>query len=268
MLDELAKRWQIEWGPLIQRGSMSVVIRCCADGRKAVLKISPERTRIAHEAAALASWNTAHVPDVVAVDERVGALLIDAVEPGTPLADSTTDPSVERLVALLTALHDGVCDPSYPPVSDRIEYLFEASTKLYEFKPELVELISPELYERGRALALRLASDAAPSVLLHGDLTPVNVLDGGSARGLVAIDPAPCFGDPAFDAVDLVFWRAKDAETIAARAEQLAPPIGSHPRRLFDWCVAFAGMAALEIAERPGGSHAQVEGLVALAARI
>jgi hypothetical protein len=32
-------------------------------------------------------------------------------------------------------------------------------------------------------------------------------------------------GDPAFDAIDLVFWRAPDADTIAARAEQLAPAI-------------------------------------------
>ena len=56
-------------------------------------------------------------------------------------------------------------------------------------------------------------------MLLHGDLTPVNVLDGGVERGLVAIDPAPCVGDPAFDAIDLVLWRADDAATIATRAE-------------------------------------------------
>ena len=37
--------------------------------------------------------------------------------------------------------------------------------KLYEFKPDLVELISPELYERSRELALRLAADAPAAVL-------------------------------------------------------------------------------------------------------
>jgi streptomycin 6-kinase len=31
-------------------------------------------------------------------------------------------------------------------------------------------------------------------------LTPSSILDGGAERGLVAIDPAPCLGDPAFDA--------------------------------------------------------------------
>jgi hypothetical protein len=74
-------------------------------------------------------------------------------------------------------------------------------------------------------------------------------------------------GDPAFEAIDLVLWRAADVETISVRAEQLAPAIGADAGRLLDWCAAFAGMVALEIAEAPGGSGEQVDFLVALAAR-
>jgi streptomycin 6-kinase len=269
VLSDLAERWDLEWGPLIQRGSMSVVIRCRAAKRvSAVLKVSPERIRLAHEASALAKWRTAHVPTVLAVDESVGGLLIEAVEPGTPLVESATYPSSERLVALMTSLHDdGDPDPAYQPVADRVAYLFESGKKPYERKPELVELIPPALYGRGRRLALRLAAETSSPVLLHGDLTPVNVLDGGDVRGLVAIDPAPCLGDPAFDAIDLVLWRAEDAAAIAARAEQLAPAIGADAGRLLEWCAAFAAMAALEIGEAPGSSRAEVEPLVALASR-
>jgi len=268
VLSDLAEHWDIEWGTLIQRGSMSVVIRCRADGRQAVLKASPERERVAHEAAALARWKTVHVPAVLAVDESVGALLIEAIEPGTPLVESAAYPRLESLVALLTSLHeDGVPDPLYRPVADHIAYLFDSGRKNYERRPDLAELIPPELYARGRQLAMRLAADGAPTVLLHGDLTPVNVLDGGAERGLVAIDPAPCLGDPAFDAIDLVFWRAEDAETIAVRAEQLAPAVGADGTRLLDWCAAFAGMVALEIAEASDSAHKQVESLVALASR-
>ena len=269
VLADLAERWDIEWGTLIQRGSMSVVVRCrTADGRPAVLKASPERERVAHEAAALAGWETIHVPAVLAVDESVGALLIEAVEPGTPLVETAAYPPLESLVALLTSLHeDGVSDPCYRPVADRIAYLFGSGMKNYERRPDLAELIPHELYARGRQLAMRLATDAAPTVLLHGDLTAVNVLDGGAERGLVAIDPVPCLGDPAFDAIDLVFWRAEDVETIAGRTEQLAPAIGADAGRLLDWCVAFAGMVALEIAEASDSGHGQVESLVALASR-
>jgi streptomycin 6-kinase len=250
VLADLATRWKLEWGTLIQRGSMSVVIRCCADGRPSVLKVSPERTRIASEAAALASWRTSHVPVVLAADDSVGALLVEAVEPGTPLSESTAYPSLDRLASLITSLHrDARPDASYPPVADHITYLFDSGLKNYERRPDLLEVIPLELYERGRRLALRLAAADSQPVLLHGDLTAVNVLDGGPERGLVAIDPAPCRGDPAFDAVDLVFWRADTAEMIAARAAELAPAIGADSSRLLDWCIAFAGMVALELAE-------------------
>ena len=270
VLADLAERWDIEWGTLIQRGSMSVVVRCrTADGRPAVLKASPECERAAREAAALASWKTSHVPAVLAVDESAGALLIEAIEPGAPLVESAAYPSLESLVALLTSLHDdGVPDPVYRPVADHIAYLFDSGTKNYERKPELAELITPELYARGRQFAMRLAADAARTVLLHGDLTPVNVLDGGEERGLVAIDPAPCLGDPAFDAIDLLLWRADDVETIAARAEQLAPAIGAEVGRLVDWCAAFAGMIALEMAEAADSPRERVETFVALASRV
>ena len=85
VLSDLAERWAVEFESLIQRGSMSVVIRCrTADGRPAVLKVTPDRPRLASEAAALARWHTVHVPTVLAVDESVGALLIEASDPRLP----------------------------------------------------------------------------------------------------------------------------------------------------------------------------------------
>jgi streptomycin 6-kinase len=84
-LGALAERWRVEWGPIIPRGTMSVVIRCVSDGRPAVLKVSPDRLRLANEAAALSRWMTVHTPSVLAVDQSVGALLLEAIEPGTPL---------------------------------------------------------------------------------------------------------------------------------------------------------------------------------------
>jgi streptomycin 6-kinase len=190
-----------------------------ADGRPAVLKATPDRTRLAVEAAALQSWNTAHTPAVIALDESIAALLIEAIEPGTPLVVSSAHPAAEDVAELMSALHEtGVADRSWPTVADRIDHLFDSSVKLYEWHPELVE--------RGRRLAMRLAQDDLPTVLLHGDLTPTNILDGGAERGLVAIDPAPCLGDAAFDAVDLILWEADDLATIETRAEQLAGASG------------------------------------------
>jgi streptomycin 6-kinase len=266
-LDALRDRWQIKFGPVFPQGSMSVVIRCrLPDGRAAVLKVSPDRARLANEAAALATWATGPVPSVVAVDERLGALLIEAIEPGTPLTEVATVPAPATVAELLNALHDtGATDRPFPPLSQRIAHLFDSGATLYDHHPELIVPIPPELYERGRRLANRLAGDAAPPRLLHGDLTPRNILDGGDTRGLVAIDPAPCFGDAAFDAVDLVFWRATDTETIAARAQEMAPAIGSTGTRVLDWCRAFAAMVALELAASSTASEPGVGALLTLA---
>jgi len=106
VLAGLAKRWHLVFESLIQRGTVSVVIRCrTADARSAVLKISPDRRRIADEARALARWHTAHVPDVLAVDESHGALLIEAIEAGTALVESGAYPCLETLGQLVQALH-------------------------------------------------------------------------------------------------------------------------------------------------------------------
>ena len=147
-----------------------------------------------------------------------------------------------------------------------MRYLFDASVKLYHRHPHVEAVVPPDLYERGRALATRLARHDLPTVLLHGDLTPSNVLDGGAERCLVAIDPAPCLGDAAFDAVDLILWQADDLETIQARAERLAAATGMEARRLLAWCAAFAGMSALEMASQ-GAPGARIEALLRLASQ-
>jgi hypothetical protein len=64
-----------------------------------------------------------------------------------------------------------------------------------------------------------------------------------------------------------VLWRTNDLGEIEARAAELAPSIGADAGRLLDWCAAFAGMTALELAEAPGSTPEDVKPFVALAAR-
>jgi streptomycin 6-kinase len=269
VLTALAGRWQFELGSPIPRGSVSAVFWCrMADGRRAVLKASPDRARLAFEAAALGAWHTVHTPAVIAHDEQLGALLIEAVEPGTPLVAASVYPATDSVAELLSSLHDsGIPDRSYPPVGQRAAYLFSSSATLYERHRELTALIPPALYERGQRLAARLARRDCPVVLLHGDLTPSNILDGGVRRGLVAVDPAPCLGDATFDAVDLILWQAEDLRTIQTRTERLAAATGMDAERYFGWCVAFAAMSALELASRGSGPSPGIEALLQLASQ-
>ena len=181
LLTDLAKRWHLELGQPIPRGTASAVFHCrSTDGRRAVLKASPDRSRLRVEAAALTAWHTVHSPAVIAFDDQLGALLLEAIEPGTPLIVSMAYPALESVAGLLAALHGQlVPEGSYPSVAQRVDDLFRFSTKLYERVPQLTDLIPSELYERGHVLATRLAQHHVEIVLLHGDLTPRNILDGG-----------------------------------------------------------------------------------------
>lgn len=233
-----------------------------------MLKVSPDHPRLAAEAAALEAWRTVHSPGVIAFDPQAGALLLEAIQPGTPLIVSMAYPAFERVAGLLGALHgQSVRGGSYPEVAQRVADLFRSSTKLYDRDQRLTSLIPYELYERGHALATRLAESSVGTVLLHGDLTPRNILDGGTERGLVAIDPTPCRGDPAFDAVDLILWQADDLKTIRARTEVVGAAIGVDAGRLHAWCCAFAGMVALELASEGDFPGARIEALRRLASQ-
>ena len=270
LLAAVADQWDLALGAPIPRGRTSVVVRCrLADGRRGVLKVSPDRGRLAFEASALGDWRSRQVPDVLAVDEYLGALLLEAIEPGEPLSESVAYPPIGAVGHLLHDLHaSGIPRTFYPGVDHRVRQLFDNSLKLYSWHPYLREVVPVELYERGRALGLRLAqSTDTPMVLLHGDLTPNNIVDGGPDRGLVALDPCPCVGDAAFDAVDLLLWNLNDQQTVHLRAEQLAATTGAQPARLLGWCTAFAAMVALELASESDGSSERVHALAELATR-
>ena len=73
----LRERWRLDLDSVIPQGSMSVVIRCrTLQGQRAVLKISPDRERVAKEIAGLAHWSTTHVPTVLRADPSLGVLLM------------------------------------------------------------------------------------------------------------------------------------------------------------------------------------------------
>jgi streptomycin 6-kinase len=262
---ELSRRWELAVDEPVGRGNTSLVLRCRrADGRAAMLKLSPAAALAAAEAASLRLWApSGRVPALWGHDAERGALLIEAIAAEAPLAAGGRDVPPAEIGGLIADLHRAtVPSPGDGLVSlaDRVEFIFAHWTERSRGLPD----VPPQRLRSGRALADRLLADRLDPALLHGDLHPGNVLDGGSARGLVAIDPRPCIGEAAFDVVDWVFWPA-DPGRWEARAHELAAALGLESGRLWAWCSALASVLAAARATR-GEVGGELEALLAIAA--
>jgi streptomycin 6-kinase len=200
-------------------------------------------------------------------DAAQGALLLEAIPGETSLAERRTAAELDDLANLIGELHRGrpplVAD-GWATLAARVEFIFEHWIARHGRRGEVVTRAVPvDRLRQGHELARGLAADARERVLLHGDLHPGNVLDGGAVRGLVAIDPRPCVGDAAVDAVDWVFWAVDDPGAWEPRSRDLAVALGLDHKRLWAWCAAFAAMLAASRAAQ-GASAEQVAALLAL----
>jgi streptomycin 6-kinase len=207
---DLAVRWGLVLGEPVGRGNTSLVLRATRDGVPVILKLAVEPGLGRIEARALRSWApSGRVPTVLADDESSGALLLEALPDVAPAAVTVHD-----VAGLIGDLHRAGDPAGFPPLSERVAFIFGTGP--------------------GHELARRLAAEPVEAVLLHGDLHPANVLDAGR---LVAIDPRPGVGDPAFDAVDWVDRAGLDVDDLGAA-------LAVDPARIRAWSAAFADWAA------------------------
>jgi streptomycin 6-kinase len=258
---EIAGRWGLTLGDRYAYGASSVVLYCGrAGGGGGALKLSPDPRFLADQAAMLELFApSGRVPAVLAVDAPAGAVLLELIEPGTSADELPQPPSARAWGDLIRGLHDAATVPAGFPRDLRgrcDEFFARIGRRLAE--PAIAERVRPADLDRA-ARRYRLLLDSAPSrVLLHGDLHLGNVLDGGPARGLVAIDPRACAGDPCFDAVDYALDGAGD-DGVGTRCAALAPAAGLAPDRLYAWCRAVAPIIAINRIGDPGRQQAVAE---------
>lgn len=242
LADDLAGRWRLTLASAWPNGGTSVVFPCeSAAGEQRVLKLTPDPEIAAGEAVALTAWHACpHTVPLHAADPGRGALLLERVRPGTRLADERDPYPIEEIVPLLQDLCQPVPDLELPALKDRADFLLDLTSQRLEQYPAAAEHVPPGLVEASRERASGLAG-SGPRMLIHGDLHPGNVLRGAPGRGLVAIDPRPCLGDPAFDAIDWVLADGGDGPEVRQRAERLASRVtGLDPDRVWAWCRAMA----------------------------
>ena len=145
---------------------------------------------------------------MLAADETRGAILLEPIGDGTPLVRAERTPPVDEVADLLGALRSAAPPPgeNLEPLALRVRFVLEHWIGRRERDPRMRAAVAEDAIPASVERAVALARDAGETVLLHGDLHPGNVLEGGRQRGLTAIDPRPCAGDPAYDAADWVLY--------------------------------------------------------------
>jgi streptomycin 6-kinase len=261
----LAGRWGLALGEAFAGGAYAVAFRCrWPDGTPAVLKLSPDRAQLTEQARMLRVFApSGRVPAVLATDADLGAMVMEEIRPGTEAGPLSSASVPGRWAELLAALHVVTPPDGWPgDLRGRCEEAFDrVGRKLSD--PAVGERIGQATWRRAIRGCEKLLDLQASSVLLHGDLHLGNALDGGPSRGLVAIDPKACIGDPCFDAVHYVVAGAGH-EDVEARCQLVATACGLDGDRLFAWSRVVAPARAV-IYLVDDGPSAQVDELLALA---
>lgn len=240
-LATLASEWELKIGEPFTTGFSAVVVSCTGPMGDAVVKLEPEAYALAEEAAMLRQFApSGRVPAVLATAK--GALLLEAVRPGTPVKLlPEAPPSPTDWALLLNALHSAG-DPASAPreLPDWLELLYASAARAGASITELAE---------SRKIAEELLAAPLDRVLLHGDLNFGNVMVSED-RGLVAKNPTACAGERCFDAADYALegW---DRAEIVRRRDELARAADLDLDRLDAWCRVLAPLGAPHLISPP-----------------
>ena len=243
------RRWGLDLDEALSGGTSRVYLGPQDGARPVVLKLTPDRSIAESEAIALRAWaRTPHVVDLLESDPEAGALLLERVAPGTEAAARPGLPPLEDFAELLAGLRD---------VDERDVATLRSSAEGVEFiygliarrarDPYVSRFVPPDLVARGHALARELTASTGDYGLVHGDLHLLNILDGGPARGLVAIDPRSSYGDRTWDAIDIALARVTSADELDDRISRITALVpGLNAGRLRQWCQATAVITVVQ----------------------
>jgi streptomycin 6-kinase len=243
-LSECAERWQLVIEERLSGGLVAHVFGCTTrSGEQVVLKLNPPSAAehagsTEQQAAALRAWAGRGAIELLDVALDLDAFLTRRAVPGTSLEGNDED-AIPRLAEILGALFD-----TPTPAVDFAPLVQVADAYLANKMAIDVDSRVPAfLLEAARTSARTLALSSSRQVLLHGDVMDKNLLlDHGR---LVAIDPAPCVGDPH---ADIGFWAATRSPVsgLENRVAGITGKLGLDRERALRWAAVYAVGEACE----------------------
>jgi streptomycin 6-kinase len=243
------RRWSLAALPPFPRLSYNYVAPAVlADGRETVLKVGYPSPELMCEMEALRLYEGHGIVQLLHADREQGAMLLERLKPGTPLASIEDDEEATSIAA-------GVMRQLWRPVP--AEHQFPTVAKWASGLGRLRERFGgttgpfpKSLVEEAETLFTELISSMDEEVLLHGDLHHENIV-AAERQPWLALDPKGLVGEPAYEVGALLrnqlpepLVQPEASRTLARRVDQLAEELGLDRERLISWGLAQAVLSA------------------------
>ncbi len=242
------QRWSIRVGPPFNLTYNYVAPAVRADGRRVVFKAGVADGALTDEMLTLQFWAGRGATELLDCDPAMGVMLLERLDPGTPLVTLADDEAATRIFAQVSS------QIALPPPSehsfDSINDWAAGLSRLRKHYQGGTGPLSKPLVERAEVLFSDLLASQAPPVLLHGDLHHWNILAAGRQPWL-AIDPKGIIGEPCYEVgawlrnpLPGLFEKPEPERLLARRIDILTEMLGYDRQHILGWGLAQAVLSA------------------------
>lgn len=257
ILDEISKNWSLRVKNHFPNLSYNFVADCvCADENEAVLKIGlpEENPEIFDEAEFLKTAKGKGAVEILNLDEKRGAMLLEKLKPGKHLKEIFFDEKPKAIEAAIDVMRKLWRKPPVNHSFRRLENWFAGLDRAERTR------FPREYAEKARETFRRLHS-SSDALLLHGDLHHENILSA-QRESFLAIDPKGIVGDSGYEiAVFLnnhALWLSSDEteenvnEKLKNAVARFSESFSIKPENLFRWAYAQMVLSAFWTFEENG----------------
>lgn len=244
LLDECVTRWSLTLSSPFSLSYNYVAPAVRVDGSQVVLKLGVPNRELSTEIAALQLYDGRGIIHLLEVDEGMGVMLLEQLQPGVMLSTLKDDEQATAVAAQVMQQLWRPLPPNHPfPTINqwasglkRLRHRFEGGVGPF---PE-------RLVETAESLFTDLLASATTPVLLHGDLHYFNILSA-QRQPWLAIDPKGLAGEPGYEIGAWLrnppTWVQTSAElknNLTRRVDQFAEMLQLDRQRLAGWGMAQA----------------------------
>ena len=247
ILAHCEQRWGLTFAPPFAYHSYAyhyIALARRNDGMNVVVKVHAPTGEFVQEAEALRLFDGHGIARLLDFDMNDEVLLLERLEPGTPLSDlENDDEATSHAATVMRQLWRSVPpDHPFPAVSD----WGRGFLRLRQHYGGRSGPFPAALLEEAETLFADLSASMTEPVLLHGDFHYENIL-AAEREPWLAIDPKGLVGEPAYETGALLRNHLPDlsdapqvVRVLTRRVDQLAELLDLDRGRVRDWALAQA----------------------------